>query len=70
MCVCFVNVFRLHLLNYPKYDMQVVSDNRTKLKILEACHNDSVGGCHSDGTKLLLNIRYQLDTFGRQLIKM
>ena len=51
MCVCFVSVLSLHLLNYSKiYDMQVVSDSRTKLKILEACHNDSVGGCHFNKT--------------------
>ena len=24
----------------------MVSDNGTKRKILEACHNDAVGGCH------------------------
>ena len=27
-------------------DIQVVSDNGTKRKILEACHNDAVSSCH------------------------
>ncbi len=28
------------------YFLQVVTSSATKTRILEACHNDKVGGCH------------------------
>ena len=67
MCVCFVSVLSLHLFNYSKYDMQVVSDSRTKLKILEACHNDSLGGCHfrRDKTAAKISARYYWKTINQ-----
>ena len=66
MCVCFVSVLSLHLLNY---DMQVVSDSKTKLKILEVCHNDSVGGCHFgwDITAAKVSARYYWKTINQDV---
>ena len=39
---------------------QVVTDDRTKCKILEACHDDKVGGCHfgRDKTASKVSARY------------
>ena len=41
-------------------NIQVVSDNRTKRKILETCYNDAVGGCHfgRDKTATKVSVRY------------
>ena len=37
-------------------NIQVVSDNNTKCKILEACHNDTVGGCHFSRDKVAVKV--------------
>ena len=44
--------------------MQVVSDNGTKKRILEACHDDAVGGCHfgRDKTAAEVSARYYWKT--------
>ena len=36
--------------------MQVVSDNGTKMRILKACHDDAVGGCHFGRDKTAANL--------------
>ena len=45
-------------------NIQVVSDNGTKQKILEACHNDAVGGYHfgRDKTAAKVSARYYWKT--------
>ena len=69
MCVCFLNVLSLRLLNYSKYGMQVVSYSSTKLKILEACPNDIVGGCHfgQDITGAKISAQYYWKTINQNI---
>jgi len=47
----------------------VVSDNGTKRKILEACHNDAVGGCHfgRDKTAAKVSARYYWKTLSNDV---
>ena len=48
------------ILYYKEGIRQVVTENKTKRKILEACHNDTVGGCHfgRDKTFAKVSARY------------
>ena len=50
------------ILHYKGKDglRQVVTDAKTKQKILEACHDDRVGGCHfgRDKTAVKVTVRY------------
>lgn len=46
-------------MNYCLCDIQVVSDNGTKQKILEACHNDAVRGCHFGRDKTAAKVAAQ-----------
>ena len=50
------------ILHYKGKDglRQVVTDTKTKQKILEACHDDRVGGCHfgRDKTATKVTARY------------
>ena len=49
--------------------MQVVSDNGTKMRFLEACHDDAVGGCHfgRDKTAAKVFARYYWTTINNDV---
>ena len=47
-----------------------MSDTRTKRSILEACHNDTVGGCHvgRDKTAAKVTARYYWRTVNNDVV--